>query len=57
MGGKSRKSGGVSRKLIAHIKSGKLTAGNKPKQTPANETTKKGLGLLSEPRPATEDQA
>lgn len=38
MGGKSRKSGGVSKKLIAHIKnnsgksSGKKCCGTKPKQ-------------------------
>jgi hypothetical protein len=39
MGGKSRKSGGVSKKLIAHIKNnssgksqGKKSCGSKPKQ-------------------------
>jgi hypothetical protein len=32
MGGKSRKSGGVSRALIAHIKSGKLSSSKSTKK-------------------------
>ena len=39
MGGKSRKSGGVSKKLIAHLKSGKggnLCGVKKPKDDPDN---------------------
>lgn len=56
MGGKSRKSGGISRKLIAHIKSGKYTTGNKTKQIIGNEKTKSGLDLLSTPSTATEDR-
>jgi hypothetical protein len=36
MGGKSRKAGGVSRKLIAHIKQGKMPD-TRPKKTTTNE--------------------
>lgn len=38
MGGKSRKSGGVSKKLIAHIKSGKLpTSKTNKKKAPTTD--------------------
>lgn len=38
MGGKSRKSGGISKKLIAHIKSGKFgQSKSKKKVTPKDE--------------------
>ena len=43
MGGKSRKSGGISRQLIAQIKSGKYSNIKKESSNEKNETRPKSL--------------
>ena len=49
MGGKSRKSGGISAKLIARIKSGAFTSGkSKTKATTTNEKTTQSRRTLLE---------
>lgn len=49
MGGKSRKSGGVSRQLIAHIKSGRLPQSKSKKKVQVpNDKSKQSRTLFDE---------
>jgi hypothetical protein len=48
MGGKSRKSGGVSKQLIAHIKSGRLPASKSKKKTQVPDEKNKTRTLFDE---------
>lgn len=48
MGGKSRKSGGVSKKLIAHIKSGKLPTSKTKKKIPTTDGRERDKTIFDE---------